>query len=68
MPWFWIIILIVVVFVVGTLVQGVLGFMSWYNERRVCAQLQKQARERRRQSHQANSQNPSPPSPSRPVQ
>jgi FtsZ-interacting cell division protein ZipA len=62
MPWFWIIILLGGVFIVGIIVQGIYGFLSWSNERRVCAQLKKQAKERRRQSHHGNSSSPSPPS------
>ena len=59
MPWFSIIILLGGVFIVGIIVQGIYGFMSWCHERRVCAQLQKEARERRRQSHHGNSPSPS---------
>jgi hypothetical protein len=67
MPWFWVIVLIVGVFVVGTIVQGIVGFMSWSRERRILAQLQKEARERRRQSHQGHPPSPSPPSQTRAV-
>lgn len=67
MPWFWIMILVGGVFVVGTVVQGIVGFMSWSNERRICAQLKKQAQERRRQAHQADATRPSPPSQARSV-
>ena len=52
MPWFWVIALIAGVFVAGTVIQGVISFLAWYNERRICSQLQKEASERRRRQRE----------------
>jgi hypothetical protein len=63
MPWIWILILIVGVYVVVKTVQGIRDLVSWWAEGRAFAREQKLARQRRRQGRRANP----PPLKERPV-
>ena len=51
MPWVWILILIVGVYLVVKLVQGIREIVAWWVEGRAFAKLQKKSREQRRQGH-----------------
>jgi hypothetical protein len=51
MPWFWILVLVIGVYLVVKLVQGIRELISWWIDERAFAELQQKSREYRRQGH-----------------
>ena len=51
MPWFWFLIIVVGIYLVVKIIQGVRDFVSWWAEGRAFAEEQKIARQRRQQGH-----------------
>ncbi len=54
MPWFWILVAIVGVYLVVKIVQGIRDFAAWIVESRELAKLREEARERHRQGRPVN--------------
>lgn len=51
MPWLWLIPLIIGIYLVVKLVQGIRDFVSWWSEGRVLAQLQQKSKEHSHHGH-----------------
>ena len=54
MPWVWFLVLVVGIYLVVKLVQGIRELVSWWIEGRALAELQQKSREHSRQGHRAH--------------